>query len=373
MLKPLGRRSLLKAGLAGAVLAAPQARLLAGASSGGRLDALMARSIAINGNMLPAFNEDPSAPDFQQEVLSTGLTAVRYSLAGAEPSFEGAIDHIGWVNKQIAAHGEVYLHVRSTEDIRKAKELGRIGIIYAFEDATMFDGRLDRIELFCEMGVRSMQLSYNGQSPFASGVMVPDRDAGLTEKGRHAVILMNALGVTVDASHSNDRSTLDIVEQSDRPIMISHAGCGAVFDHPRNRSDAALRAVAEAGGVVGIYELAYLTPGLEQQTLDVYMRHLTHAIDVCGEDHVGIGSDALLLEFDTGPESMKQWNDSIAERKKAGVNAPGEGPPPFVVELNGPQRMRLIAGALLDRGYSERAVEKILGANFLRVFEETWR
>ncbi len=373
MFKPLGRRTVLKAGLAGALLATPQAGLLAGTTTAGRLDALMARSIAINGNMLPAFSDNPSDSDFLLEARSTGLAAVKFSLAGAQSSFREAIDHIGWANKQIAMHGDIYLQIRELDDIRKAKESGRVGIIYAFETETMFEGRLDRIELFSEMGVRSMQLSYNGQSPFASGVMVPDRDAGLTEEGRRAVTLMNALGVTIDASHSNDRSTLEIVEQSDCPVMISHAGCAAVFDHPRNRTDTALRAIAESGGVVGVYELAYLTPGLEQQTLADYMHHLAHAIDVCGEDHVGIGSDALMAAFDTGPESMKQWNDSIAARKEAGVNAPGEGPPPFVVELNGPQRTRLIAGALLERGYSERAVEKILGANFLRVFKESWR
>ena len=372
MLKSLGRRSLLKAGLAGVVMTTPQARLLAGTSRSQEIDALLARSVVINGNMLPAFNDDPAAAEFQQEALSTGLTAVKYSLAGANSSFGEAIDHIGWVNKQIAMHDETYLHVRGLQDLRAAKESGRIGIIYAFETATMFEGKLNRIELFREMGVRSMQLSYNGQSPFASGVMVPDHDAGLTEDGRRAVTLMNAIGVTVDVSHSNDRSTLDIVDQSDRPVMISHAGCAEVFAHARNRSDAALRAVAESGGVVGIYELAYLTPGLEQQDLAAYMRHLVHAIDVCGEDHVGIGSDALMLAFDTGEESMKRWNDSIAARAKAGVNAPGEGPPPFVTELNGPQRTRIIAGELLDRGYGERAVEKILGGNFLRVFGETW-
>ena len=257
-------------------------------------------------------------------------------------------------------------------DIERAKASNRVGVIYAFEAATMFEGNIERIPYFHDLGVRSMQLSYNGTSPWASGVMVEDQTAGISELGRRAVTTMNAIGVTIDVSHSNDQSTMDIIEESSRPVFISHAGCGGVYEHPRNRSDAALRAVSEQGGVTGLYELPYITPGMEQQTMADYMEHVVHALNVCGEDHVGIGSDALMFEFDTGEENMRRWNESIAWRREAGVSAPGEGPPGFAVGLNGLHRMRTIAGDLLTRGYSEAAVEKVMGGNFLRVFQETW-
>ena len=102
------------------------------------------------------------------------------------------------------------------------------------------------------------------------------------------------------------------------------------------------------------------------------MAHMTHALKVCGEDHVGIGSDALLTPFDTGPESMAEWDRQTEARRKAGVAAPGEGRPPFVEGLNRPDRAAVIADALLKRGYKARAVEKVLGLNFRRVFEQTW-
>ena len=131
--------------------------------------------------------------------------------------------------------------------------------------------------------------------------------------------------------------------------------------------------MAESGGVVGLYGLSYISAGPEQQSLDDYMAHMLHALSVCGEDHVGIGSDAILTPFDTSPESMAQWDASIAARKAAGVSAPGEGRPPFVTGLNRSNRPEIIARALLERGQPVRVVEKVLGANFQRVFAETWR
>jgi len=106
--------------------------------------------------------------------------------------------------------------------------------------------------------------------------------------------------------------------------------------------------------------------------LDDYLRHLTHALKICGVDDVGIGSDALLMPFDTSPESMVEWNKDIAARKASGVGAPGEGPPPFVIGLNRPDRYRVIVDALGRRGYKGRVIDKILGLNFQRVFAETW-
>ena len=126
------------------------------------------------------------------------------------------------------------------------------------------------------------------------------------------------------------------------------------------------------GGVIGIYELSFLARAPQQPTLNDYLRHLTHALKICGEDHVGVGSDALLMPFDTSPESMVEWNKDIAARKASGVGAPGEGPPPFVIGLNRPNRYRVIADALGRRSYKGRVIDKILGLNFQRVFAETW-
>ena len=129
------------------------------------------------------------------------------------------------------------------------------------------------------------------------------------------------------------------VTASLRPAAITHAGCAAVQAHPRNKSDALLRALAERGGVVGIYELCFISPGPRQQTLEEYLAHIKHALQICGEDHVGIGSDALLGRFDTSMDGMRAWNLDIADRRARGVAAPGEGRPPFVEGLNRSDRM----------------------------------
>jgi membrane dipeptidase len=220
------------------------------------------------------------------------------------------------------------------------------------------------------MDVLVMGLSYNLPTPFASGVM-SRASTGLTALGREAVQRMNARGVTLDVSHSDEPSSLGALAASTKPVLITHAGCATVHPHPRNKSDRLMRALADKGGVMGIFELSYLTQRA-QPSLAVYMRHMTHALKVCGEDHVGIGTDGLLTPFDTSPDSMAEWNKEIARRKASGVAAPGEGPPPFVVGLNRPDRSEVIAGELLRRGYSARVAEKVLGSNFLRVFRETW-
>jgi len=334
---------------------------------------LLSRSIVINGNMLPGFSDPVDDPQFIGDVRASGITAVKLSVGGGAATFSDTVEHIGYINNQIAAHQDVYMPVVSIHDLVEAKRSGKVGIFYAFEDAGMLDGKAERINYFHSLGVRSMQLSYNGVSPFASGVMSQKPSQGLTRKGAEAVITMNAVGVTIDVSHSDDKSTREIIEQSSKPVMISHGGCDAVNPHPRNKSDAILKAVADQGGVFGQYELSYLTPGIEQQTTADYMRHLTHALNICGEDHVGIGSDAFMLAFDTSPDSMKAWDDSIKQRKDAGIAAPGEGPPPFAVGMNGPHKSLVITEELLKAGYSEAAVAKVLGGNFLRIFKETWR
>ena len=235
----------------------------------------------------------------------------------------------------------------------------------------MLEGSVDAIDAFRSSGVLVMGLSYNRTSPFASGVLAKEA-TGLTELGREAIARMNARGVTVDLSHSDEASSMAAIAASTRPVLITHAGCSAVHAHPRNKSDEQLRALVKRGGVIGIYELSFINTNSPQPTLEDYLAHLTHALDVCGEDHVGIGSDTLATEFETTPEILAAWEADIARRKAAGVGAPGEGPLPFAVGLNRSDRSHVIADELARKGYSSRAIEKVLGLNFLRVFRETW-
>ena len=184
---------------------------------------------------------------------------------------------------------------------------------------------------------------------------------------------MNVLGVTVDLSHSDEPTSFQALAQSSRPVVITHAGSSAVHPHPRNKSDRLLRAVADKGGAVGIYDLCYLTASPKQPALADYMAHMTHALNVCGEDHVGIGSDSALAPWDTSPAAAAEYAKHEQQRIKAGVAAPEEDRPLYVIGLNTPRRSEVIADALLKRGYKARVAEKVLGLNFTDALGRIWQ
>jgi len=275
------------------------------------------------------------------------------------------------LDRAIAKNAGLFMQIVEFKDIAEAKKTKRVGLIYSFESANMHEGRIDRIAEFRRRGVRVMGLSYNPGSPFGSGTM-SKANIGLTSLGHDAVTEMNDQGVSLDLSHSDEATSFQAIAASRRPAIISHAGCAAIHRHPRNKSDKLLRAIAEKGGVVGIYDLSYLGDYPENPSLDTYMRHLAHALDICGEDHVGIGSDTSLLTPDMSPEGIAAWNQGEEERKAQGVAAPEEGPLPYVRGLESETRWQVIAAQLSRRGISSRVIEKVLGLNFERAFSETW-
>ena len=329
--------------------------------------------MVINGNLIaPTDPDGPLDAPLARQIRGSGLTAFKLTIGGSQGGYADTLASISEFDRAMLANSAVYIKVTTIDDLDTARRRGRVGVIYAFESVEMLEGRLDRIEEFRRLGVRVMQLGYNTTSPFASGCLATKGPLGLSERGREAIGRMSALGVTLDLSHADEPSMLQAIAASPAPALITHAGCSAVHAHPRNKSDSVLRALADKGGVIGIYELCFLSAGPSQQSLDDYLAHLSHAIRVCGEDHVGIGSDAVLTPFDTSPAGLADWNRDIAERKRSGVAAPGEGRPPYVQGLNRVDRTKAIASALTRKGYPDRVVRKVLGANFQRVFAQTW-
>lgn len=330
-------------------------------------------SLVIDGNLMPPM--DPTTPldsELAAQVRSSGLTAFKMTLGGSGNLSKAETDgDVAEVTKFIDLNPDLFTRIVTPADLVAAKRSGKIGIIFSFEAGEMLEGNLDNIDHFRKAGVLVMGLTYNRETPFGSGVLAKN-STGLTRLGTEAVHRMNKLGVSLDISHCNEATSLAAIAASSRPVLVTHAGCAAVYQHPRNKSDRLLRALAQKGGVAGIYELNFLAPYPAQPDLEVYMAHLDHALRVCGEDHVGIGTDGLLTPFDTSPESMAAWNADIERRKKTGVSAPGEGPPPFVTGLNRPDRYAVIADAMAAKGYKPRTIEKVLGENFARVFAETW-
>lgn len=304
-------------------------------------------------------------------VRNCGVNVIKWSVAALDADFAATVSEIAYLQQMFEVHPRYFIPVRVWTDLERAKIEKKMGIIFSFESVEMLEGKVSRIELFRNLGVRVMQLSYNRKSPFAAGVMEPD-GGGLTVLGQHAVVMMNSLGVAIDLSHANAQTTADTIAASSKPVIMSHAGCAAIHPHPRNKTDDQLRALASKGGVVGIYDLPYLAASPKQPTVEDYMGHMEHALKVAGEDHVGIGSDVSIQPFDTSPKGMAEFNEMQEQRQKAGLAAPEEDRPLYVVGLNVLRKGEIIADHLLKRGYSARVAEKILGANFARVFGEIW-
>ena len=321
-------------------------------------------------NLAPPVAKLPVSPATLDAIRNSGVSVVKTSLGGFNAPFEETLAEIAYYQRLIETYPDYFAQVRTFADIEASKRERRLGIIFSFEGATCLEDKVARVEFFRNLGVRVMQLSYNTSSPFGAGVLSPP-DATLTQLGREAIASMNTLGVALDLSHANPATTAAAIETSTKPVLITHAGCSGVHPHLRNKTDAQLRAVAEKGGVVGIYDLFYLTPSPRPPNLEDYLAHMRHAINVCGEDHVGIGSDTT---FGAMPEaSRKLWSAATDQRRAAGVATPEEdGRLPLTDGLDRPDRALVIADALIDRYYPTRVVEKILGGNFVRAFRDIW-
>jgi membrane dipeptidase len=333
---------------------------------------LYQRALVLDCNSGPAVEENLPLPQVDLDMTSdSGVNVVKFSLGGINEDFATTVDDIAWVQQMIELHPAYFMQVRVPGDLQRAKAERKMGIILSFESVDMLDGRLERIALFRNLGVRVMQLSYNRKSPFGAGVMEPD-GGGLTSLGHDAVKKMNAIGIAIDLSHANAQTTMDTISASSKPVILSHAGCAAVHPHPRNKTDDQLRAIANKGGVMGIYDLPYLTASPKQPTVEDYMLHMEYALKIMGEDHVGIGSDLSIQPFDTSAKGMAEFEKAEQMRQKSGLAAPEEDRPTYVIGLNTPRRIEIIADELLKRKYSASAVEKIVGANFARVLTEIW-
>jgi membrane dipeptidase len=302
-------------------------------------------------------------------IRESGVTAIKATLGGATGDFAMAVADIAAADLLIEKKPDLFLQVRTAADFDRARSEKKFGVIYSFESATMLEDKIERVETFRGLGVRVMQLTYNRRTPLGVGCLDGETD-GLTDLGRQAIAKMNQLGVALDLSHSNTKTTADGIAASTKPPLITHAGCRAVYQHPRNKEDRELKALADKGGVIGIYMLPYLTAPPKQPMLDDYLQHLEHALKICGEDHVGVGSDVPF--FDVDDHDLAEMKQAAEKRKADGIAAPGEDRPTYIPDLNTPRKMELIADALLKRGHKAAAVEKILGANFRRVFGEIW-
>jgi membrane dipeptidase len=269
-------------------------------------------------------------------------------------------------------HSADLLKVLSVADIHKARHERRIGLIYGFQNAAMMGNDAGRVDVFAAKGVRVIQLTYNPANQLGGGSMAPETMA-LTSFGREVIDRLNARRVMVDLSHSGRQTCLDAARYSKQPISINHTGCRALVDLPRNKTDEELRLVANRGGFVGIYFMPFLDRNGHATAAEV-VAHIEHALQVCGEDHVGIGTDGGTTPIDDLQAYASDLRKEHERRVAQGVAAPGEGVDthPFVDDLRGPGQFRKLARLLAARGHSERRIGKVLGGNFVRYAREIW-
>ena len=343
--------------------------------------ALYSRSLVIDGLGFPGSMDTEEGASLTTaelgHVSESGLSAVHLTVGpvgtlSALQSFEKIVRDVARWEREIDDHPEVFARVRKAEDILLARESGRTGLVYGLQDGVSFEDDTERLPALRQIGIRVIQPTYNRRNLLGDGCMEPG-NAGLSRNGLIAMERMNELGITVDLSHCGRRTAADAIKVSKRPVSFTHTGCYALAEHPRHRTDEEIRAVSASGGVTGIFIMPYLAKGRQPTAADV-IRHLEHAINVGGEDHVSLGTDGTVSPSVLTEEYKEHFREMTRKRKEAGIAAPFETEEGYLFanDLNTPQRFETLAGMLLERGHSESRVEKILGANVLRLFTDTW-
>jgi membrane dipeptidase len=309
------------------------------------------------------------------DARAAGVCAVNVTLghvAGSDDPLEATRHDIAAWDDFIARHPHALRKVLTGADIDAARAAGQVGVIYGFQNTEMLGSDAARVDEFARLGVRVIQLTYNGRNAVGHGATVAD-DRGLSVFGAEVVARLESQRVLVDLSHSSEQTCLDALRVARRPLAITHTGCRALADHPRNKSDAELRLVADRGGVVGLYFMPYLRLAGQPQAAD-FVAHLEHALQVCGEDHVGLGTDGGTTDYDDLAGYRAWLVEEVETRRRLGIGAPGETADVvcFLPDLSGPTQFERLAGLLAARGHAESRIAKILGGNFRRLMADSW-
>ena len=328
--------------------------------------------------------EDPNTPDLPKVLMTprilndahrSGLTAVNCTFGyvfGPQDPYESTVADVAYWDRLVRENPRDLIKVLSVADIARAKAGNKIGVIYGFQNAAMMGQDAARVDTFADLGVRVIQLTYNNANQLGDGSMAPE-NRGLTRFGHEVVERLNANRVMVDLSHSGQQICLDAARASKQPISINHTGCRALTDLPRNKTDQELKLVADKGGFVGIYFMPFLNLSGHASAADV-VAHIEHALKVCGEDHVGIGTDGGTTQIDDLEAYKAALAKEHADRVAKGISAPGERADthPFADDLRGPDQFRKLVRLLAARGHKPARIEKILGGNFVRYARDIW-
>jgi membrane dipeptidase len=372
------REFLMAAGAAGAMLALPARAQTRHAAPRPR----EAASFYVDAQGAPDGFDQPEPGRFvPQQRLIDAIRERRIDLinatigpvGNASDRYRDSLEAVASWDRVIDANANLIAKIESAADIRAAKAAGKVGIIYNFQDTAALEGDAARVDNFAALGIRVLQLTYNKRNLAGDGCL-ERANAGLSDFGREVIGKINNAKLLLDLSHAGQRTQAEGIAASSVSPAITHSGCRALADLPRNTYDAEMRALAEKGGVFGVYMMPFLRtrgqPGAED-----LLRHLDHAVNVCGEDHVGIGTDNPLMGYTINDETRAEQRRFFEDRQRRGIAAPGEAADVLnlVEGYNAVDRYDRMAADLRRRGWSSARIDKVLGNNFVRLFGEVWR
>jgi membrane dipeptidase len=297
-----------------------------------------------------------------EDMRKGGVTAVNCTVSVWE-SFQKTVDNIAEMRQQIREHSDILTLVRTTDDIRRAKQENKTGIIFGFQNAHAFEDNLGYIETFKQLGVNVVQLCYNTQNLVGTGCY--ERDGGLSGFGREVIQEMNRVGIMVDLSHVGGNTSSEAIAASKKPVCYSHCCPSGLKEHPRNKTDEQLKEIADAGGFVGVTMFAPFLKRGPDATVEDYLEAIEYVVDLIGEDNVGIGTD-----FTQGYST--EFFDWITHDKGRYRQLTNFG------KVVNPEGIRTIGefpnltAAMERAGWGESRIKKIMGENWVRVFDSVW-
>jgi membrane dipeptidase len=327
------------------------------------IDAVYDDAVVIDGIVITRnWNKDSFAA-----LAKSGYSGFNASLDSF--SFNRALISIIEWHDRIAKNPDTFILATTAEDFIRAKKENKVAVLLGFQNSRMVNKSLENLDILYEAGTRWMQLTYNERNLLGDGC-TERTDAGLSDFGIEVVERMNELGIIIDLSHCGYQTTNDGIKFSKSGAMINHSMCEALHkNHPRAKTDEQIRAMADKGGVLGIICLGYmLGPNLgTDTTIETYVDHIDHAVKVGGIDHVGLAADYAVQGLKATGATKENWYEPRLTRFKPSYKVQW---PPWVPELDKPDRYKTVAKILDKRGYSTGDIEKILGLNWIRYYRD---
>lgn len=306
-------------------------------------------------------------PELIKEILGSGTRAIAITLSDpkviGQAGYELTLEEIKAYDTYFAQHPGLFIKATRLADIDRARAENKLAVFYLIQNASPIDQDWSRFDNLYTLGLRSIQLTYNHRNLVGDGCK-ERTDAGLSLFGLELIDRMNTRNMLIDLSHAGMATMKEAINASRKPVIISHTCCRALYDNVRNTTDENLKLLADRGGVVGICQIrVFMTPE-KKDNLEVYLKHIDHAVKVAGIDHVAIGSDRDHRVIPDNEDEIKQL------LKEEGANFIPDDWPLYLEKLNGPRRMEVIWDGLLKRGYKSTDAERIIGVNLHRLYKE---